>query len=42
MGLMDNLKQKLKNVDFEMVKEFINECCEEDRKRAKRRDDGRM
>ena len=33
MGLMDNLKSKLK-VDFSKVKDFINECCEEDRKRG--------
>lgn len=33
MGLIDNLKQKM-NIDFEKVKNFVNECCAEDRKRA--------
>ena len=35
---MDNLKEKIKDIDFQKVKDFINECCEEDRKRAMRRE----
>ena len=30
---MDNLKQKI-NIDFQRIKDFVNECCEEDRKRG--------
>lgn len=36
MGMMDSLKEKLKSVDFEKIKDFIDSCCEEDRKRAMR------
>ena len=36
MGMMNNLKKKIKDIDFQKVKDFINECCEEDRKRAMR------
>jgi len=36
MGLISNLKDKIKNIDFDKVKDFINECCEEDKKRFRR------
>ena len=37
MGLIDNLKNKV-NVDFDKIKKFIDECCEEDKRRAMQRE----
>lgn len=36
---MENLRKKISNINWDEVNKFIDECCEEDKRRAMQRKD---
>ena len=38
MGIIDNLKEKIKGINYQELKEFINSCCKRDQENSNTKD----